>query len=391
MQNKTFLLSDGSQIVRILEESEQYMVIDCIRQTMPHRADREQFKNWKPYPEEMLCRSDMRADREEKDIPPEDAAVMHRRFTLIAPLIPMVGQEQMRSAMIELIAEKNKITKQTVRKYFCLYLTYQKKCVLAPLHCRQKKELTEDEKNFRWALNKFYFTQRMYSLNTAYTMMLNEKYTDSTGKGIYSVGRVQTPTLAIVVEREMAIRNFKSTPYFALSAVFTAPSGKDYTAKYKKERIEKKEDADSIFRKIDGKDGVVTDIQKKVVTKEAPLLYSLSALQMDANAKFGLTLKRTLEVVQKLYDSGYTTYPRTNSRYLTEDMEPVINDVLNKLSTVSEYKKLISGRTRKFDFPHYFNDKKVESHFAIIPTGVIPTSLTGVDAKVYDLICRTSR
>lgn len=209
------------------------------------------------------------------------------------------------------------------------------------------------------------------------------------GAGVMSVGRVQTPTLAMLVERELAITKFEKKPYWAIEALFVNKDGEQFKAKHSIEKIPDKGEADAIFAKIIGFDGTVNDIQKKRVKKEPPLLYSLSALQMDANSKFGYTLDQTLEYVQKLYDGGYTTYPRTNSQYLTEDMEPVINNVLDKLSGVSIYNKLIIGRPRNFDKKHYFDDKKVESHFAIIPTGNIPKGLPDEQKKIFDLICRS--
>lgn len=212
----------------------------------------------------------------------------------------------------------------------------------------------------------------------------------SYGKGVISVGRVQTPTLAMIVDREKAIRNFKSEPYWTIEGTFTAKSGETFKAKHSKEKIADKGEAESIFEKVNGKPGTVTDIRKKAQKKEAPFLYSLSALQMDANSKYGYTLAKTLEVAQKLYDNGYTTYPRTDSQFLTEDMQDTVRTVLGRLSEVGRYRDLIEGREMKFDVPHYFNDKKVESHFAIIPTGVIPKSLSSqFEINIYDLICRS--
>lgn len=209
------------------------------------------------------------------------------------------------------------------------------------------------------------------------------------GAGVMSVGRVQTPTLAMLVNRELAITNFEKAPYWAIEADFFKATEESFKAKYSKEKITDKAEAEELFKKIDGHSGVVKDIKKKKVKKEPPLLYSLSALQMDANSKFGYTLDQTLEYVQKLYDDGFTTYPRTNSQYLTEDMEPVVNGVLDKLSAVPIYKPLIDGRERKFDKKHYFDNKKVESHFAIIPTGNIPKGLPLEHKRIYDLVCRS--
>ena len=107
---------------------------------------------------------------------------MHERYTLIAPVLPFIHKKAQRSAMIAQMAELNNVSKQTIRKYLCLYLTYQRMEVLAPPPQQKQRELTPDEKNFRWALNKFYYTQRKHSLPTAYNLMLKEKYTDGTGQ-----------------------------------------------------------------------------------------------------------------------------------------------------------------------------------------------------------------
>jgi DNA topoisomerase-3 len=209
------------------------------------------------------------------------------------------------------------------------------------------------------------------------------------GAGVMSVGRVQTPTLAMLVNRELAIMNFVKAPYWAIEAEFTNQNGESFKAKHSKEKITERSEAEALFEKINGHKGIVSDVKKKKVKKEPPLLYSLSALQMDANSKFGYTLDQTLDIVQKLYDDGFTTYPRTNSQYLTEDMEPVVNRVLDSLSRVPIYTDLIVGRERKFNKKHYFDNKKVESHFAIIPTGNIPKGLPLEQKRIFDLICRS--
>ena len=206
---------------------------------------------------------------------------------------------------------------------------------------------------------------------------------------VLSIGRVQTPTLNMLVERELAIRNFKPETYWTLDAAFTTKAGRTYHATHKTKRFDDRSAVDAILRKIDGKSGAVTEITEKKEEKNPPQLYSLSALQMDANAKFGMTLKQTLDAAQALYDGGYTTYPRTDSRYLTEDMVPTVNRVLDSLKKDPVYAPLIEGRPRSFAKWRYFDNKKVESHFAIIPTTVRPKNLTGYQAKIYDLISRS--
>lgn len=223
------------------------------------------------------------------------------------------------------------------------------------------------------------------NLTVAMTLHQNEK------GNILSVGRVQTPTLKMLVDRELAIKNFKAQKFWTVEAVFTTPEGDTYPGTHTTKRFDSKADADAVVSQTNKQTGTITNISEKRVTKESPQLYSLSALQMDANSKYGMTLKETLDAAQALYDNGYTTYPRTDSRYLTEVMEPTVNEVLDKLQTMSEYKALIDKKPRVFNKKKYFDDKKVESHFAIIPTGVIPnkSKMNSNMEKVYDLIARS--
>lgn len=208
-------------------------------------------------------------------------------------------------------------------------------------------------------------------------------------KEVLSLGRVQTPTLNMIVKRQKEIDNFKSEPFYTISATFTTKFGETYTANHSNKRFNNKADADSVMKKIEGKNGVVTEINKKEILKYAPNLYSLSSLQMDANARYGFTLAQTLKLAQSLYDGGYITYPRSDSEFLTEDMEPVINKVLDQLATIPAYEKHIKGKARRFNKAKYFNDAKVSSHYAIVPTGNIPSGIKPNEGKLYDLIVRS--
>ena len=204
-----------------------------------------------------------------------------------------------------------------------------------------------------------------------------------------SIGRVQTPTLKMLVDRELQIRDFKPETYWTLDAVFRTAANETYPATHQAKRFADRAAIEAVLLKIAGKPGVVTAVNEKREEKNPPQLYSLSALQMDANAKYGMTLKQTLDAAQALYDGGYTTYPRTDSRYLTEDMVPTVNRVLDSLAANPDYAPLIEGRARKFAKARYFDDKKVESHFAIIPTTSRPGNLSGNNAKIYDLIAKS--
>ena len=209
------------------------------------------------------------------------------------------------------------------------------------------------------------------------------------GQGIYSIGRVQTPTLALIVNRELEVRNFKPKDFWNINAEFTTSKNETYKGEHRKKQFFDKKEVTDVIQKISGKKGVIKSIQRKKVKKDIPSLYSLSALQMDANTKFGFTLEETLDIAQFLYEKGYTTYPRTDSRFLTEDMESTVNKTLDDISAITEYKTLISGQKRKFDFKKFFDNSKVTSHYAIIPTGMIPSNLNSRQQGVYDLICRS--
>ena len=209
-------------------------------------------------------------------------------------------------------------------------------------------------------------------------------------KDVLSIGRVQTPTLNILVKREKEIKAFKPELYWSLGATFTTDKKETYTAKHKTERFKDASEVSAILSKIKGKQGKVTAVDVKEEKRNSPNLNSLASLQMICNSKFGYTLKQTLDIAQSLYEKGLITYPRTDSQYLTEDMEETVNDVLNALSkNNSEYNKLIVGRPRKFDKKHYFDDSKVSSHYAIIPTKKAPSGLSKWEENVYDTVCRS--
>lgn len=180
-KNKILGSQDNTKIVRILEVKESsFLVIDCIKRTMPQWKDKEQFKDWKSLTEQELW--------EITDIYPSktDTALsttskyIQEHYSLIAGILPFIGDEKERSRMIRSIAELKNYSKQTIRNTLCLYLVYQDISVLAPKE-KKEKELSRDEKIMRWSLNKFFYTKNQNTLTTAYTMMLKEKYTDAEG------------------------------------------------------------------------------------------------------------------------------------------------------------------------------------------------------------------
>ena len=172
------LLKNENQIIRVLKsQGNKALVIDCIKRTMPKWVDGHSLSNFDDCAEdEMFERTDYPFGRE---LTPKEERIAQERFTMIAGVLPYIGNEQKRSQMIDFLAEHQ--SKQTIRKYLCLYLVYQDIDALAPPP-KAERELTQDEKNMRWALNKFFYTKNKNSLMTAYTLMLKEKYCDQQGQ-----------------------------------------------------------------------------------------------------------------------------------------------------------------------------------------------------------------
>ena len=205
-----------------------------------------------------------------------------------------------------------------------------------------------------------------------------------------SIGRVQTPTLAIIVNRQKEIENFTPTPYWVLSTqyrdtLFTATKGK----------FNSKEEGEKAFEEIKDKPFEVTGVTKKNGTERPPQLFDLTTLQVECNKKFGFSAEQTLNIIQDLYEKKITTYPRVDTQYLTDDIYSKCPQTLNgvykyKVGGVAPYAELIrtiGGKPLRKD-KKVFDNSKVTDHHAIIPTGVTPVGLTDMEQKVYDLICR---
>lgn len=204
-----------------------------------------------------------------------------------------------------------------------------------------------------------------------------------------TMGRVLTYVLDLIVERELAIRNFKSHPFWYITADFTGKNG-TYAAKHILKQIEDKSKAEEIYNKINGKNGVVKDFDKSTIKKEVPLLYNFASLSRAVNEKFGLSSNDCLKICQELYEKGFITYPRTDSQHLTDDMQLVVDGVIDMLSAYSpDYKCWIDPVSKRNYTKRHFDTSKVESHFAIIPTNVKPTGLTSIQSKIYDLIAKS--
>src|SRR5471032_1015098 len=224
-----------------------------------------------------------------------------------------------------------------------------------------------------------------------------------------TVGRVQTPTLSIVVEREEKIRKHVSREYWEIKATFDAHAGQ-YAAKWVDPAFKKDDDADrradrlcdkasaeKIAAAVLGKPGKVTE-ESKPSTSASPLLYDLTSLQREANGRFGFSAKTTLSLAQALYEKHKVlTYPRTDSRAMPEDYVPVVKDTLKMLATEDlpgplrelgqhAAKSLKEGYVKPTK--RVFDNTKISDHFAIIPTLQAPKSLSDIEAKLYDLVVK---
>ena len=178
---KNDLIQTECSVLRILAiDKGRVLTIDCLKRNMPKWYPTECISG-EPITEQDL--SDL-SDAEIYDIDSLDIAtrkIVHDRYTIIAGVLPFLTDEKMRSAVISRIADEHEICKQTVRNYLCLYLAFQNISALAPKRIEDERPLSKDEKNMRWALNKFFYTKNQNSLPTAYTMMLKEKYSDEAG------------------------------------------------------------------------------------------------------------------------------------------------------------------------------------------------------------------
>lgn len=223
-----------------------------------------------------------------------------------------------------------------------------------------------------------------------YTLLLQKKgYSD-----VFSVGRVQTPTLALIVKRELEIENFVSEPFWEVFGKFNI-NGKKYSGKWEKDgdsRIKSREMAEKIAAFCDGKQAEAAEVNSEKKEFLPPLLYNLSAIQAEANRRFKMSPKKTLDVLQGLYQRGIVSYPRSDSRYVTPGEAAGFPAILNKLQAISEYQPLFplpigSIQNNK----RYVNEKKVTDHYAIIPTEQVPniSRLSGDEQKLYDLLART--
>jgi DNA topoisomerase III len=210
--------------------------------------------------------------------------------------------------------------------------------------------------------------------------------------GVVSLGRVQTPTLALLVKREREIQAFVPEPYWLVHAEFD-PRYQGLWFEGDETRLKEAKRAEEIAAKVAGKDGTVESVERKEQSERAPLLYDLTSLQRDANRRFGFSARRTLQAAQSLYeDKKAITYPRTNSRWLSGDLVPQLKPTAATLQPIGEYAAAARYVLDLQQLPlgRVVNDSKVSDHHAIIPTDVEHdvSRFSPDERRIFDLVAR---
>lgn len=199
---------------------------------------------------------------------------------------------------------------------------------------------------------------------------------------ILSIGRVQTPTLAMIVRRQQEIENFVPEQYWILSTIY-----RDTTFQATKGKFATQEEGLEYLEKVRNYPFEVTDVSAKKGTEAPPRLYDLTSLQVDCNRKFNMSAEQTLQTIQSLYEKKFTTYPRVDTTFLSDDIYPKCPKILKGLRGYEQFTQPLEGKklpkSKKF-----FDSSKVTDHHAIIPTGVPPQNLSDFEKRVYDLVAR---
>lgn len=214
------------------------------------------------------------------------------------------------------------------------------------------------------------------------TRLYTIRYGQKDQRQVISIGRVQTPTLALIVKRHWEIANFEPQQYWELKTLY-----RNVTFNATKGRFDKKEDAEELLAKIQDTEFIVTDIQKKQGKEIPPRLYDLTSLQVDCNRKFGYSADETLKLIQSLYEKKVTTYPRVDTTFLSDDIYPKCPGILGGLRGYESYTAELFGKKLPKS-KKVFDNSKVTDHHAIIPTGVPAINLNEWERRVYDLVAR---
>ncbi len=202
------------------------------------------------------------------------------------------------------------------------------------------------------------------------------------GKSTLSIGRVQTPTLAMIVERQKEIDAFVSYDYWELKTLYKT---QEFNCQI--DRLRSAEKAEKGLEYVKDKDFEIISFEQKEGKEGNPRLYDLTSLQVDSNKKFGYSADDTLKLIQGLYEKKFVTYPRVDTTYLSEDLHPKVPNILRGLKYYSRFtESILSEPIEKSST--IFNDKKVTDHHAIIPTGIVPSGITHAEQQIYDLIAR---
>lgn len=217
------------------------------------------------------------------------------------------------------------------------------------------------------------------------TRLYTQKYA-SGQQQVLSIGRVQTPTLALIVKRQQEIEQFQPQPYWVLSTIYRDTV---FTAIMKEgdRGFATQEEGEAALASISDAPFTVTEVQEKKCTEAAPRLFDLTSLQVECNKRFGFSADTTLQLIQSLYEKKLTTYPRVDTTYLSDDIYPKCPGILNGLTAYFPLMERIKGKPLAKS-KKVFDSKKVTDHHAIIPTGVPAQGMTEMEAKVYDLVSR---
>lgn len=201
-------------------------------------------------------------------------------------------------------------------------------------------------------------------------------------KQVLSIGRVQTPTLALIVKRQLEIENFKPEPYWELKTVY-----RETTFSSTKGKFTSKEEGEKFLETVRNAPFTVTDVSAKKGTEAPPRLFDLTSLQVECNKKFGFSADMTLQLIQSLYEKKVATYPRVDTTFLSDDIYPKCPGILVGLKSYEAYTAPLYGK-KLIKSKKVFDNSKVTDHHAIIPTGVQPQGLSDMEQKVFDLIAR---
>lgn len=204
----------------------------------------------------------------------------------------------------------------------------------------------------------------------------------SRDRKVLSIGRVQTPTLALIVNRQNEIDNFKPEPYWELKTLYRDTLFSSTRGKFKL-----KEDGEKLLEMVKVSDFVITDIAEKKGKEFAPRLFDLTSLQVECNKRFGFSADETLKLIQSLYEKKVTTYPRVDTTFLSDDIYPKVPKTLEGLVAYKEFTDPLRGKKLPKS-KRVFDNSKVTDHHAIIPTGVPATNLSQQEMMVYDLVAR---